>query len=351
VWSILSLLTFPFGPFTRYRIISAWSRIVIWLARNAVRHPVRSSRMQNLPERPSIVLAKHQSAWETLAFQVFSAAGVGDQARVAQGPVLRWGLAMTNPIAIDRSAGRQALKQMVEEGATASRRAFWIVIFPKAIASAGSKGEYHIGGAGSPPGPAHGGSGRAQLGYLWRRDAFVKLPGTITVSIGPALDPRHEGRRVEPESGRLDRERSSAHRSATLQLGLFGEPATLAQARSSRWPAADRVHLKRSARRRRIVLTVDETGLTVHVPWRTGERQIAEVIAQSQSWIARQLAPGRTRSAPRAWTHGTNSTSSAVSCRSRWFSARACAGAPARRRGAGGRTASNDERNGFARPS
>jgi 1-acyl-sn-glycerol-3-phosphate acyltransferase len=26
-------------------------------------------------------------------------------------------------------------------------------------------------------------------GYLWRRHAFTKLPGTITVSIGPALDP------------------------------------------------------------------------------------------------------------------------------------------------------------------
>jgi predicted metal-dependent hydrolase len=63
--------------------------------------------------------------------------------------------------------------------------------------------------------------------------------------------------------------------------------------------------LKRSARRRRIVLSVDETGLTVHVPWRTAERQIAEVIAQSQSWIARQLAAWATRKPRRrAWAHG-----------------------------------------------
>jgi predicted metal-dependent hydrolase len=63
--------------------------------------------------------------------------------------------------------------------------------------------------------------------------------------------------------------------------------------------------LKRSAKRRRIVLTVDETGLTVHVPWRTGERQITEVIDQSQSWIARQLAVwAQKKPRQRAWRHG-----------------------------------------------
>ena len=48
--------------------------------------------------------------------------------------------------------------------------------------------------------------------------------------------------------------------------------------------------LKRSAKRRRAVLMVDERGLVVHVPWRASERHIAQVIAEAQSWILRKLA-------------------------------------------------------------
>jgi len=68
VWSIVSLLTFPFEPLTRYRIITTWSRIVVWLAQVicGIRYEVRG--LERLPQRPSIVLGKHQSAWETFAF-------------------------------------------------------------------------------------------------------------------------------------------------------------------------------------------------------------------------------------------------------------------------------------------
>ena len=32
-FSIISLLTFPFPPLVRYRVISQWSRISLWLLR------------------------------------------------------------------------------------------------------------------------------------------------------------------------------------------------------------------------------------------------------------------------------------------------------------------------------
>jgi predicted metal-dependent hydrolase len=63
--------------------------------------------------------------------------------------------------------------------------------------------------------------------------------------------------------------------------------------------------LRRSAKRRRIVLTVDENGLVVHVPMRTPEHRIDEVLAQSQDWIARQLAVWADKKPRRrAWSHG-----------------------------------------------
>jgi 1-acyl-sn-glycerol-3-phosphate acyltransferase len=192
VWSIISLLTFPFQPMTRYRIITLWSRIVVWLAKAicGVAYEVRG--LENLPHRPSIVLAKHQSAWETIAFQVFLPPQVWVLRRsLLRVPFFGWGLAMMSPIAIDRSAGMQALKQTLEQGRDRLAQGFWIIIFPEGTrVSPGQKGKYQVGGAwlaaktGAPVVPiAH------NAGNLWRKNAFLKFPGTITVSIGKPIDP------------------------------------------------------------------------------------------------------------------------------------------------------------------
>ena len=191
VWSLLSLLTFPFRPLTRYRFITLWSRMVIRLAGAicGIRYEVRG--LEHLPARPGIILSKHQSAWETLAFQVFLPPQVWVLKRsLLRIPFFGWGLAMMNPIAIDRAAGMAALKQTLEQGRERLAQGFWIVIFPEGHRfPPGEKGTYHPGGAwlaiqtGAPVVPI-----ALNSGYLWRRDAFVKLPGKITVSIGRPIE-------------------------------------------------------------------------------------------------------------------------------------------------------------------
>jgi 1-acyl-sn-glycerol-3-phosphate acyltransferase len=192
VWSIVSLLTFPFEPLTRYRIITTWSRIVVWLAQVicGIRYEVKG--LERLPHRPCIVLGKHQSAWETLAFQVFLPPQVWVLRRsLLRVPFFGWGLAMASPIAIDRSAGMQALKQTLEQGRDRLARGFWIIIFPEGTRVApGQRAKYQVGGAwlaaktGAPVVPIAHNAGR-----LWRRNAFLKFPGIITVSIGEPIDP------------------------------------------------------------------------------------------------------------------------------------------------------------------
>jgi 1-acyl-sn-glycerol-3-phosphate acyltransferase len=193
IWSVVSLLTFPFRPFTRYRIITLWSRLVVWLAQVicGVRYQVQG--LENLPRQPSIVLAKHQSAWETIAFEVFLPPQVWVLRRsLLRVPFFGWGLAMMSPIAIDRGAGMQALKQMLEQGRERLAQGFWIIIFPEGTRIApGQRGRYQIGGAwlavhtGAPVLPIAHNAGR-----LWRKNAFLKFPGTIIVSIGKPIDPQ-----------------------------------------------------------------------------------------------------------------------------------------------------------------
>ena len=87
---------------------------------------------ENIPETPSIVLSKHQSAWETLAFQkIFPPQVWVLKKELLRIPFFGWGLAMTSPIAIDRSAKKKALEQIVEQGKDRLKQGFWIVIFPE----------------------------------------------------------------------------------------------------------------------------------------------------------------------------------------------------------------------------
>jgi 1-acyl-sn-glycerol-3-phosphate acyltransferase len=107
-------------------------------------------------------------------------------------PFLGWGLAQMPIISIDRGAGKDALQQVLEQGGRWLEQGFWVVVFPEGTRVApGTTRRYKPGGAwlashtGTPVVPvAH------NAGEFWRRQAFLKYPGTITVSIGPAIDTR-----------------------------------------------------------------------------------------------------------------------------------------------------------------
>ena len=189
-FSILALLTFPFPPLVRYHVISRWSLIVLWLLRVlcGLRYEVRGR--ENIPSTPSIVLCKHQSAWETLALQQVFPPQVWVMKRsMLLVPFLGWGLAMLSPIAIDRNGGRAALKQVTEQGRDRLRKGLWVVIFPEGTRVApGAAGRYGIGGAwlathtNTPVIPvAH------NAGEFWGRNSIMKYPGTITMSIGAPI--------------------------------------------------------------------------------------------------------------------------------------------------------------------
>ena len=192
IFAVISLLTFPFQPITRYRIITAWSHLVIGMAWTICGVRYRVIGRENCPREPCIVLSKHQSAWETLAYQVIFPPQVWVLKReLLRVPFFGWGLAMMSPISIDRGSATRALKQTLEQGRSRLSDGWWIVVFPEGTRIApGKRGRYHLGGAwlasktGAPVLPiAH------NAGTVWGRNSFVKYPGTITVSIGPVIDP------------------------------------------------------------------------------------------------------------------------------------------------------------------
>ncbi len=191
-FSFIALLTYPFKPMTRYRIIAVWSRLVTLSARVVCGIGYRVIGRENLPQQPSVVLSKHQSAWESLAFQSILPPQVFViKKSLLKLPFFGWGLAMMSPIAIDRAAGMQALRQTLQQGRERLAEGWWVVLYPEGTRTPpGQRGRYHVGGAWLASEMdakivpiAH------NAGTVWGRNAFMKYPGTITVSVGPAIDP------------------------------------------------------------------------------------------------------------------------------------------------------------------
>lgn len=194
----LAVLTFPF-PFTvRYAFISRWARFNLWWLRLTCRLDYRVHGRENIPAGNAIVFCKHQSAWETLALQEIFPPQVWLLKReLLWVPFFGWGLAMLEPIAIDRGAGRKAVEQLVRQGGERLINGRWVVIFPEGTrVPPGQTGRYGIGGAvlaaksGYPVVPvAH------NAGEFWPRRGFIKRPGTITVVVGPVIT--SEGKTAE----------------------------------------------------------------------------------------------------------------------------------------------------------
>jgi 1-acyl-sn-glycerol-3-phosphate acyltransferase len=147
---------------------------------------------ENMPAAPAVVMAKHQSAWETVGLQeVFPPLVFVLKKELLRVPFFGWGLAAMKMISIDRAAAKDALKQVFDQGRERLSAGYWVVIFPEGTRVApGETARYKPGGAhlavrsGARVVPvAH------NAGEFWRKDRFTIAPGLITVSIGPPIDP------------------------------------------------------------------------------------------------------------------------------------------------------------------
>jgi len=193
VYAPLALLSFPLPILARNRFIAQWARLQLWLLRHVCRLDYEVDGRGNLPPGPAIVLSKHQSAWETLAYQVILPPFAWVLKReLLWIPLFGWGLAMLRPIAIKRGTGRRAVDQVVKQGTDRLAAGLCVLIFPEGTRlPPRTRRKYKQGGAilaaksGYPVVPiAH------NAGSFWPRRGFVKRPGVIHVAIGPVIESR-----------------------------------------------------------------------------------------------------------------------------------------------------------------
>ena len=191
---VLCTYVLPEAPRFRscYAVCQMWRRGFMALCAPLLGIRYQLQGTENISSTPSIYLAKHQSAWETIGLQLWTPPAVFVLKReLLRIPFFGWALWGLRMIWIDRSAGKAALAKIVTQGEQRLADGLSIIIFPEGTRVApGQMGKFKAGGAhlasrtGAPVIPvAH------NAGELWPRNAFLKKPGTITVRFGPAIDP------------------------------------------------------------------------------------------------------------------------------------------------------------------
>lgn len=198
VISTIGIFSMPFPFKFRWHIIRLWSVLNLWAIKYICGIDYEVTGKENIPDETAIIFSKHQSTWETFALQHFFPPQVYVIKReLLWIPFFGWGIAVLNPIAINRSSGQSAIKQVVQKGTERLKKGEWVVIFPEGTrVRPGQKKRYKMGGAilaaesGFPVVPvAH------NAGQYWQKGQFIKRPGTIKVVIGPLI--QSKGRKAE----------------------------------------------------------------------------------------------------------------------------------------------------------
>lgn len=189
--SILVLLTAVFPMRARFAIIRLWYGLTLGLCAHVLGLRYRLLGRENIPDSACVVLAKHESAWETIALQqIFPPVVFVLKKSLLNIPFLGWAFIAARMISIDRNAGRNALREVTEQGKRRLAEGISVAIFPEGTRT--RPGEIRR----FKPGGAHLAVSAGVLavpvahnaGDFWSK-RFAKQAGEITVSIGPAIDP------------------------------------------------------------------------------------------------------------------------------------------------------------------
>ena len=190
LFSTLLIVSRPFGFAAAWFWGKLWSASIVGLARVICGIRLEVAGREYLPDTPCVVMAKHQSAFETIAMPGLVPPFVWVLKReLFYIPVFGWALRALNEIAIQRANPREALKQVLTQGQGFLEKKRWVVIFPEGTRSApGQTGHYQASGimlakqanVGILP-MAH------NAGVCWPRNGFIKHPGVIRVRFLPFI--------------------------------------------------------------------------------------------------------------------------------------------------------------------
>lgn len=179
----------------RYVVACWWNHLNIIMLRLLCGVHYKIEGRESLPHTGAIVLAKHQSAWETFAIPALLLPRqlcLVFKKELQYVPFFGWCLWVLRMVPIDRKNGVEAFEQIKQMAGKRMKNGAWMLFFPEGTrVPAGFKRRYKTGGTrlaiatDTPVVPvAH------NAGEFWKKNGFFKKPGTITLRFGPAIAPQ-----------------------------------------------------------------------------------------------------------------------------------------------------------------
>ena len=194
-WATAVLIASPFVSSTRlYWMCARWLKLAVDSGTVIMGIQNRVTGMQNLPlgaQDGAVLLVKHQSAWETFTMPAIMPHPLAYvfKKELLYVPFFGWALGRLDMIHLDRSQRAAAFNKVVQQGKRLMDQGVWVIMFPEGTRiPRGEKGKYRSGGTrlaiecGAPVIPIAVTSAKC-----WPRKAFVKKPGIVDISIGPAI--------------------------------------------------------------------------------------------------------------------------------------------------------------------
>jgi 1-acyl-sn-glycerol-3-phosphate acyltransferase len=196
LWALLASVLFAplflISQRQAFRAGRPWAHGALWLARITLGITHEIAGLEHLTNRPVIYASKHQSAWDTCIFLLLLDAPCYVLKReLLKLPGWGWYLWRMGMIAIDRTGSASTMKQMLRDAKARAGEGRTIVIYPEGTRTKpGAEPHYHPGVValysqlGLPVIPV-----ALNSGLFWGKNAFMKKPGKITLSLLPPIPP------------------------------------------------------------------------------------------------------------------------------------------------------------------
>ena len=188
-WVLVGLVATLLGRRPTLAVVRGWVRYHYWLADHLL--GIRTTLDGAIPPGPHLIAVKHQSMYETLEMvRITDLPVVVMKKELADIPLFGFMTRRYGVIAVERSAGAKALRNLLEEGQAAIATGRPVAIFPEGTRvrpgdrpplKPGFAGLYRA--LGLPVVPVAVDSGR-----LWGR-GFVHRSGTVTFKVGETIPP------------------------------------------------------------------------------------------------------------------------------------------------------------------
>ena len=188
---LISIPVVLLGPFIgfrgRTRLFVLWAQSILWYLRIICGIQVRVIGKENVPTKPVVVVANHQSTWETYAlYHLLYPVCTVLKKELTYIPIFGWLLLWSRPIVIDRKKKATAMKEILRQGRNRLNDGLSVLIFPEGTRVPTTETRSHMPGGAMLAAK----SGVDVLpvvhnaGAHWPAHKLAKIPGEIVVKIG-----------------------------------------------------------------------------------------------------------------------------------------------------------------------